>query len=120
MAYRNVKTIIAFPLFILLHILFTLSSFLLRLTQSFHNPHPPSPAPAPASVTDVDKEVDPPKHVALSFPSSIRRRVGGIGSNRPRLRESERRALIESLRRVAQWAAEEGVEEVSAYSDLGE
>lgn len=36
------------------------------------------------------------------------------------MNEQERRALVESLKRVVRWAIEDGVRELSAYSDLGE
>jgi hypothetical protein len=107
------QKLLSYPFFILLHILFTLSSLLLRFTQSFHNPHPPTPAPSRSrGISEVERL--PPKHVALSLVSSS----AASGSSKQRGRE--RIALAESLIRVMRWAGNEGVQEVSVYTDLGE
>lgn len=93
---------LALPLLVLLHLLFTLFSLLLRVNEAFSTAEP-----------KVRRAVIP-QHVALCLPSRLaqRRRRGSRY-------EAQRRALVETLKRAARWAVEDGVREVSVYSDLG-
>lgn len=101
-----VKRVVALPLLVLLHLVFSLFSLVLRITQSV------------SKTGAVIRQVSAPRHVALSLPSSSHRRAG-------RAREKlsvtlrERRALLETLKRTVRWAGEDGVKELSVYTDLG-
>jgi hypothetical protein len=99
---------LALPLLVLLHLVFSLFSLLLRITQSF----------AKSSATVL--QISTPQHVALCLPfrtigrSGPTSRPGSLG-----LESKERRALVESIRRAVRWAGEDGVKELSVYSNLG-
>lgn len=99
---------LALPLLVLLHLIFSLFSLLLRITQSF----------ARSSATVL--QITTPQHVALCLPIRTTRRSGpAFGPGRPGLESKERRALVESIRRAVRWAGEDGVKELSVYSNLG-
>lgn len=98
---------VTWPLLLLLHVAFAVFSLLLRITESFSHSETVSRAPSI------------PHHVALCLPSRqlSRRRNGRYSMARGN--EQERRALVETLKRTARWAVQDGVRELSVYSDLG-
>ena len=56
-----------------------------------------------------------PKHIALVL--APREEDGRHVSSKEKA--VERRAVVESIRRVVQWAGEEGVEEISVWDETG-
>lgn len=100
----------AWPLLVLLHLSFTLFSLLLRISESFARP------------LSNNQRTTIPHHVALCLPSN---NSGSHNRSQARVRstkisEQERRALVETLRRAVRWAIEDGIRELSVYSDLGQ
>jgi len=105
MAASGITRALALPLLVTLHLLFSLFSLLLRITQSVSR--------TGATV----HQVVTPYHVALCLPTrSLRRPTHGLQA----LDTKERRALVESIRRAVKWAGEDGVRELSVYTNLGE
>ena len=107
----SIRGLVSLPLLIALHIIFTLSSILLRLFQAL--------APSPAH-TFATSQIDPPGHLALVLAPSH------LSSSRPSTRTSisdgiseERDALVESVRRAVKWAGEEGIRELSIWDGQG-
>lgn len=101
----GITRVLALPLLVLLHLLFSLFSLLLRITQSVTK-----------SGTPV-QQVMVPYHIALCLPAKLSRK----GLQRPVATEfKERQALVESIRRAVKWAGEDGVRELSVYSNLGQ
>jgi hypothetical protein len=88
--FRRLRDLLGLPFFILLHLIFTLSSVFKRVSEVI------------TWRVEVSPSTRPPKHVALVFSSSSRQR---------QLQEAA--VLVESVRRVVAWAGELGVEEVS-------
>jgi hypothetical protein len=107
------------PLLLLLHIIFTLSSLLLRLYEALTD-----------SSTLPPRTFVPPKHVALSLPASVpvtvtltreqsRRRTEAAAALRRRKELELERAAVGSVLRVARWAVREGVETISVHEPSG-
>jgi hypothetical protein len=94
--------LVALPLLVLLHLLFSLISLVLRITQSIFK------------TGTVIRRASVPRHIALSLPSRSRK-IGERSANSLK----ERRALLETLKRTVRWAGEDGVRELSVYTDLG-
>ena len=97
-----VTRLVALPLLVLLHLLFSLISLVLRITQSIFK------------TGTIIRRGAVPRHIALSLPSRSRKK-GERSANSLR----ERRALLETLKRAVRWAGEDGVRELSVYTDLG-
>jgi phosphopantothenoylcysteine decarboxylase len=91
---RTLLSYLLFPLLLVLHALFTVSSIILRVVQSRPEPLPELTKPAPA-------------HLGLIL-------VPGSG---PRALVRER--YIESVRRAVVWAGEWGVETISVWDGQG-
>ncbi|ODO01875.1 hypothetical protein L198_02603 [Cryptococcus wingfieldii CBS 7118] len=114
--FRPIFAILLYPLFLLLHLTFTLSSLSLRIFQSLTTPVP--------HTIDIE-HVSPPRHVALVLvPSALGLNVGlgggkGGRSGRAERRRKEREGLVESVKRVVQWAGERGVAELSIWDGQG-
>lgn len=100
---------LAWPLLLLLHLAFSVFSLLLRITESFSHPEPTSRTSASVSPTV-------PHHVALCLPS---RKSGTRRRNGTRENEQERKALVETLKRAVRWSIQDGVRELSVYSNIG-
>jgi len=107
----RLRDLLSLPLFILLHVLFTVSSLALRLYESLSQPSPRARPPR-------NQARRPPRHVALvlSHPPPLPPRGWSLDIKRF---TEERKALIESVRRAVQWAGEEGVVEMSVYDGQG-
>jgi hypothetical protein len=105
MSGLSIKRVVALPLLVLLHLLFSLISLVLRVTQSV------------SRTSFVKRQISVPRHVALALPSSVVR----AGRRTPHVSKTlkERRALLETLKRTVRWAGEDGVRELSVYTDLG-
>ena len=97
-----VTRVVALPLLVLLHLVFSLISLVLRVSQSVLNRG------------TVIRRGSVPRHIALSLPSRSRK-IGERSANSLK----ERRALLETLKRTVRWAGEDGVRELSVYTDLG-
>ncbi|ODN75832.1 hypothetical protein L202_05828 [Cryptococcus amylolentus CBS 6039] len=113
--FRPILAILLYPLFLLLHLTFTLTSLSLRIFQSLTTPVP--------HTIDIE-HVSPPRHVALVLvPSAPGQNVGlggkGGASGRAERRRKEREGLVESGKRVVQWAGERGVAELSIWDGQG-
>ena len=102
-----VKRVVALPLLVLLHVVFSLFSLVLRITQSV------------SKTGAIIRQVPAPRHVALSLPSSSHRRGTGRAREKLSVTLRERRALLETLKRTVRWAGEDGIKELSVYTDLG-
>ncbi|TXT10820.1 hypothetical protein VHUM_02325 [Vanrija humicola] len=94
----HVLRFLLYPFLVLLHIVFTLSSIVLRIFQA--NPTPPD---------ELTK--DPPQHAALILVP------GATKSAESRRLVAER--YIESVRRAVQWAGEWGVGTISVWDGEG-
>ncbi|WVQ76447.1 hypothetical protein IAR50_006114 [Cryptococcus sp. DSM 104548] len=112
---RPILSILLYPLFLLLHLTFTLTSLSLRIYQSLTTPVP--------HTIDIE-HVTPPRHVGLVLvPSApglslgLAGKSGGMG--RAERRRREREGLVESVKRVVQWAGERGVAEISVWDGQG-
>jgi hypothetical protein len=97
-----VTRVVALPLLVLLHLVFSLVSLVLRVSQSVLNRG------------TVIRRGSTPRHIALSLPSRSKK-IGERSANSLK----ERRALLETLKRTVRWAGEDGVRELSVYTDLG-
>jgi hypothetical protein len=97
-----VTRVVALPLLVLLHLVFSLVSLLLRVSQSVLNRG------------TVIRRGSTPRHIALSLPCRSKK-IGERSANSLK----ERRALLETLKRTVRWAGEDGVRELSVYTDLG-
>ena len=97
-----VTRVVALPLLVLLHLVFSLVSLVLRVSQSV------------LRRGTVIRRGSNPRHIALSLPSRSRK-IGERSANSLK----ERRALLETLKRTVRWAGEDGVRELSVYTDLG-
>lgn len=104
MALR-LRDIPALPLIVLLHLLFTLSSFLVRIAEGLQRQEPPSAATKPA------------RHIALvlSTPPNAVKRSTSVARDAQR-----RRAVVESVQRLVAWASEVGTTELSIWDGHGE
>jgi small-conductance mechanosensitive channel len=107
MVRAAISRAVTLPLLVLLHLLFSLFSLALRITQSV------------SKTGAVIRQVSVPRHIALSLPSSSHRRGTNRIREKPGARLRERRALLETLKRAVRWAGEDGVTELSVYTDLG-
>jgi small-conductance mechanosensitive channel len=107
MVRAAISRAVALPLLVLLHLLFSLFSLALRITQSV------------SRTGAVIRQVSVPRHIALSLPSSSHRKGASHVRAKPAVRLRERRALLETLKRTVRWAGEDGVKELSVYTDLG-
>jgi hypothetical protein len=105
------------PLLLLLHVVFTLSSLLLRLYEALTT-----------SSTLPPRTFVPPKHVALSLPASVpvttgrgrsRTETQSAAAVRRRKELELERAAVGSVLRAARWAVREGVETVSVHESSG-
>jgi hypothetical protein len=94
--------VVALPLLVLLHLVFSLVSLVLRVSQSVLNRG------------TVIRRGSTPRHIGLSLPSRSKK-IGERSANSLK----ERRALLETLKRTVRWAGEDGVRELSVYTDLG-
>lgn len=105
---------ISYPLFVLLHLIFCVFSLLLRIYQALTTPL--------SSTIDIE-HVPPPKHIGLVLvptmrsAGSARGRANGMSGKERRKRERE--GLVESVRRVVEWAGERDVAEVSVWDGQG-
>ncbi|OWZ29521.1 hypothetical protein C356_06123 [Cryptococcus neoformans c45] len=103
-----------YPLFILLHLTFSVFSLLLRIYQALTTPL--------SSTIDIE-HVLPPKHIGLVLVPNLRSgggvrgRAGGVSGKERRKRERE--GLVVSVRKVVEWAGERGVAEVSVWDGQG-
>ncbi|WVO23666.1 uncharacterized protein IAS62_005021 [Cryptococcus decagattii] len=105
---------ISYPLFVLLHLIFCVFSLLLRIYQALTTPL--------SSTIDIE-HVPPPKHIGLVLVSTMRS-AGGVrgrasGMSGKERRKREREGLVESVRRVVEWAGERDVAEVSVWDGQG-
>ncbi|KAL7418902.1 hypothetical protein Q5752_006586 [Cryptotrichosporon argae] len=100
-ARRRASTVVLFPLLVLLHLAFTLSSLLYRLVQTLRR-RPPAARPS----------VPPPRHVAVSFALPPRARGGALSG-------AEEERLVECVRGAMRGAAEWGVDELSVWDVAG-
>lgn len=98
------RDIPAIPLLIILHLLFTLTSLILRLFESLHQPQP------------IRQNPLPPKHVAIVLASKLSVK----GEERVREDVHVNGAVVETIRRCVEWAAEEGVAELSVWNKDGQ
>ncbi|WWC97254.1 hypothetical protein V866_004133 [Kwoniella sp. B9012] len=93
--------IISYPFFILLHLLFVLSSLLLRTYETFTSQS------TSADQLQDERQIPPPKHLALVLvPSKTRRK-------------DEKTALVKSILRAIEWSGDWGVEELSIWDGQG-
>lgn len=127
------------PLLILLHLIFTFSSLILRIYELLTTPEPSTTSTSAlgsgsarsASPTGSDVAVKrwvPPKHVAMVLlPPSPAQRAQWTGSSKSvKAREKRARArrevvdrAVESVLNLVEMAGEEGVVEVSVYEATG-
>lgn len=118
---------LAFPLFIILHLTFSISSLLLRtyqaLTTSQSVVHEYEPIPDNGALVNPNDHSRPPKHLGLvlvplrsgSGGGGSRRGVGrGVGSGK-----REKDALVESVLRAVEWGGERGIKEISIWDGQG-
>ncbi|KAK4689094.1 hypothetical protein P7C73_g1020, partial [Tremellales sp. Uapishka_1] len=89
MSKSRIKALASYPVLVLLHLLFTLSSLLLRIYEVRST--------LPSSL----RRGSPPNHVGFVF----------VGRRRERFRQS--------VRRIVKYAGEEGIRELSVWSDGG-
>jgi len=97
----------AYPILALLHLLFTVSSLCVRFGESIVARRPAARA------------VRPPRHIALVLSKPAGSRAVDA-SRRKGDRAGERRAVVESIKRVVDWADSEGVDELSVWDSHGE
>ncbi|WWC85614.1 uncharacterized protein L201_000478 [Kwoniella dendrophila CBS 6074] len=105
---------LSFPIFILLHLLFILSSLFLRTYQTFF----PSSSESQNSILEDELEttrnrtihtrhIKPPKHLALIFVPSKKRKNG------------EKQALIQSILNAVEWSLQDDIQEISIWDGQG-
>lgn len=99
------RDIPCFPILLLLHLIFTLSSLIVRLAESLSSPSLGSSANSP------------PRHLAIVLAHS---RHNGRRSADSHGQFLEKRAIVESVKRLIERAGEEGVGEVSVWDRQGE
>ena len=109
MAKRRPRDVISFPLLFLLHLLFTLSSLFVRFLELF-------PEKQHRQLNTSVLRGKPPKHVALVLSLPAVRAPAGSDVI---IRSGEAKALVSSVRRAADWAGEEGIQEISIYEGRG-
>jgi hypothetical protein len=105
MVRAAISRAVALPFLVLLHLLFSLFSLVLRITQSV------------SKTGAVIRQVSVPRHISL--PSSHHRKGISRAKAKPAVLLRERRALLDTLKRTVRWAGEDGVKELSVYTDLG-
>jgi undecaprenyl pyrophosphate synthase len=101
----RLRDIPALPLIVLLHLIFTLSSLLVRIAEGLQRQD---------SLSTV---VKPPRHVAVVFsvaPNSSKRALTAVRSTH------QRKALVESVQRLVAWASEAGTTELSVWDGQGQ
>lgn len=106
MSFR-LRDLPAYPILALLHLLFTITSLIVRIGESL------------TSSRTLARAAKPPGHIALVL--SDRSDVETTRSTRTKRDENagERRAVVESIRRVVEWADYAGTDEVSVWDRRG-
>ncbi|WVR03330.1 hypothetical protein IAU60_000321 [Kwoniella sp. DSM 27419] len=107
--------VIAYPLFILLHLSFVLFSLLLRTCEAFSDPLRSADDDDSDEVTQKSSDTNgqqlkPPRHLGLVLVPS---------ASHGTAKRNERAALVESVRRAVAWADERGIPEVSVWDGHG-
>lgn len=103
MAKYRLRDIPAIPLLALLHALFILTSLVVRVFECLRSPQPPR------------RDGRPPRHVAIVLTSHNTFDQTTSLKHQARLQF----AVVESVRRCIEWAAEGGIAEISVWNKDG-
>ena len=103
----RLRDILAYPLFALLHLLFTITSLAVRIGESL------------TSSRTIARAAKAPRHIALVLSDRSHPKYNGAKRRSRDAGPVERRAVVESIRRAVEWADYEGVQELSVWDDHG-
>ncbi|WWC67029.1 uncharacterized protein I206_100936 [Kwoniella pini CBS 10737] len=100
---RSFLRLITYPFFILLHLIFVISSIILRTYETFSSTSYQSELES----NENENEIIPPNHLALIFIPCKKYKKG------------EKEALLESIIRSIEWSLQKGIKELSFWDGKG-